>query len=79
MNTINIYFQDEARRIGCGWRTCEVKLGRKWAVLRECATDRRVKLPVAIFHKLRKTEVHVRRRLLKPHVSRSVPASSPGP
>lgn len=64
MTTMNIYFEDEARRIGSGWRVCEVKLGRKWATVRECATVRRVKLPLQVFEMLAKTEVKVRKRFL---------------
>lgn len=42
----DIYFQDEAPRLGCGWRRCEVKIGRRWLRLTECATGRRQRLPL---------------------------------
>lgn len=28
--TIRVYFEDECPRIGCGWRTVNVRSGRKW-------------------------------------------------
>lgn len=27
---IRVYFEDECPKIGCGWRTVIVKMGRKW-------------------------------------------------
>lgn len=41
----DVYFQDEAPRIGCGWRRCDVKIDRVWIRIRERATGRRAKLP----------------------------------
>lgn len=29
-NQMRIYFEDECPKIGCGWRTVNVKIGRKW-------------------------------------------------
>lgn len=35
MTTLTIYLQDEAPRIGCGWRTVElVSKGYKWVKIR---------------------------------------------
>ncbi len=62
MNTVHIYFQDEVRRIGSGWRTCEVKIKGSKVSLRECATDTRARIPLSIFETLRQREVKVRRR-----------------
>lgn len=48
----DIYFQDEAPRLGCGWRRCAVKVGRKWVRLVERATGYRQKLPLKTFAQL---------------------------
>jgi hypothetical protein len=45
----NVYFQDEARRIGCGWRLCDVKVGRTLIHFVERATGSRCKLPKTIY------------------------------
>lgn len=39
-----IYFEDEAPRIGCGWRRVTVKVGRKWA--RITFIDRTVRVKI---------------------------------
>jgi hypothetical protein len=31
---MKIYFEDEAPRIGCGWRIVSVQIGRKWVRVR---------------------------------------------
>jgi hypothetical protein len=43
---LRIYLEDEAPRIGAGWRTVDVKLGRKWAYLTETSSGVRARLPV---------------------------------
>ena len=43
------YFQDEAPRIGCGWRRCNVVIGRKWIRITERATGKKAKLPMALY------------------------------
>jgi hypothetical protein len=43
---VRIYLEDEAPRIGCGWRTVDVKLGRKWAYLTEVSSGIRTRLPL---------------------------------
>lgn len=50
MKTIkrDCFFQDEAPRIGCGMRRCSIKLGRKWARVRELATGRTSRIPVSV-------------------------------
>lgn len=45
----NVYFQDEARRIGCGWRLCDVKVGRTLIHFTERATGARGKLPMTMY------------------------------
>jgi hypothetical protein len=32
---VKIYFQDEAPRLGCGWRFVTAQIGRKWVRLRD--------------------------------------------
>ena len=41
---IRIYLEDEAPRIGSGWRTVSVKIGRKWTYITDTATKRRARL-----------------------------------
>lgn len=55
----DVYFQDEAPRIGCGWRRCNVMIGRKWIRITERATGKRAKLPkvLAVGQKARTREV----------------------
>jgi hypothetical protein len=44
-NTFRVYFQDEAPRLGAGWRLVELlTIGRKWATFREVATGTRARL-----------------------------------
>jgi len=38
-----IYFMDEAPRIGCGYRDCTVKIGRRWVRITERATGKRAR------------------------------------
>lgn len=45
----DVYFQDEAPRIGCGWRRCDVIVGRKWIRIIERATGRKAKLPMFLY------------------------------
>ena len=32
---VKIFFEDEAPRLGCGWRWVYVKVGRKWVRVRD--------------------------------------------
>lgn len=41
---LRIYLEDEAPRIGCGWRTVAVKISHKWAYFTELSTGSRAKL-----------------------------------
>lgn len=43
--TVRIYLEDECPRIGAGWRTVDVKIGRKWAYLTDTANGTRSRLP----------------------------------
>lgn len=43
--TMRIYLEDECPRIGSGWRTVEIKMGRKWAHLIDTANGHRARLP----------------------------------
>ena len=35
---------DEAPSIGCGWRLCDIQVGRKWVYLRSSGTPYRVRM-----------------------------------
>lgn len=41
---LRIFLQDECPRIGCGWRTVTVAIGRKWVHL-EDRVEQRARLP----------------------------------
>lgn len=43
---MRLYFEDEAPRIGSGWRTVEVKVGRKWVRFADTASDAKARLPL---------------------------------
>lgn len=43
---MRLFFEDEAPRIGSGWRTVEVKVGRKWVFFTDTSNGNRVRLPV---------------------------------
>ena len=43
---MRLFFEDEAPRIGSGWRTVHVKVGLKWVFFQEVATKVKVKLPL---------------------------------
>jgi hypothetical protein len=46
---MRLYFEDEAPRIGSGWRTVHVTLGWKWARLRCAASGRGTRLKREVF------------------------------
>jgi len=50
--TMRVYFEDEAPRIGAGWRTVHATLGPKWARLRCAASGRGVKIRRAVFDRV---------------------------
>jgi hypothetical protein len=51
--TMRVYFEDEAPRIGAGWRTVHVtSLGYKWARLKCAASGRGVRIRRAVFDQL---------------------------
>lgn len=43
---MRIFFEDEAPSIGSGWRKVKVKVGRKWVVFTDTASDSRARLPL---------------------------------
>lgn len=46
----DVYFQDEAPKIGCGWRRCDIEITRNWIRATERATGHRSpKLPKTIY------------------------------
>ncbi len=58
-----VYLEDEAPRIGCGWRTLNVTVGRKWIYLQERATGTRARLPIRLLDKLKPLPIRPRRRI----------------
>lgn len=42
-----VYLEDEAPRLGCGWRTLLIKVGRKWVHFLDPYNGNRTKLPMA--------------------------------
>jgi hypothetical protein len=49
---MRVYFEDEAPRIGSGWRTIYVTVGYKWARIRCAASGRGTRLPRGVFDKI---------------------------
>ena len=47
---MRIYLQNEAPRLGCGWRVVEVTIGNRRATLRISGTTRTAKIPRAVFN-----------------------------
>ncbi len=43
---MRLFFEDEAPRIGSGWRKVHVKIGRKWVVFKDTASDAKSRLPL---------------------------------
>jgi hypothetical protein len=41
---MRLFFEDEAPRIGSGWRTVEVKVGRKWVRFTDTASNAKARL-----------------------------------
>jgi len=46
--TMRVFLEDECPRIGSGWRTVNVKIGRKWAFFTDTANLTRVRLPLDV-------------------------------
>lgn len=51
-----MYFQDEIRRIPCGWRGIKAVIGRKWVRITELhghpILERRVRVPIKTWRKI---------------------------
>lgn len=47
---VRLHLQDEAPRLGSGWRLVEVTIGNKHATLRVPNTTRTAKVPRALFN-----------------------------
>lgn len=50
---LQVYFEDEAPRIGAGWRLVYAKIGRKWVRLVEHGSGHRTKLSRKTFNTLK--------------------------
>ena len=46
LNPMRIFFEDECPRIGSGWRTVDIKIGRKWITFQSTSSGVRAKLPI---------------------------------
>lgn len=53
---VKIFFEDEAPRIGSGWRLVTVQVGRKWVRVRG-PQDRRARFTLDQYAKLKPREV----------------------
>jgi hypothetical protein len=49
---MRLYFEDEAPRIGCGWRTVEVTIGYKWVKVKDVANGNRAKFTLKDFERM---------------------------
>jgi hypothetical protein len=59
-NCWRICLDSEAPRIGSGWRQVQLlSSGRKWARIRELATDRTVRLPARTWAAIQRTATHI--------------------
>ena len=47
-----IFFEDEAPRIGCGWRWVTVIVGHKWVRVVETSTGARAKFSIKQFEQI---------------------------
>lgn len=54
-----IYLQDEAPRIGAGWRPVMASIGYKWVKLRPTHAERGTKIRRAVWDSLKKRENQV--------------------
>lgn len=52
---VKIFFEDEAPRLGAGWRIVNVQVGRKWVRLRD-DMDRTARFTIAQYEKLKPQE-----------------------
>ena len=41
-----VFFEDEAPRIGSGWRSVHIKVGHKWVFFTDTVTKARVRKPI---------------------------------
>lgn len=52
---LRVFLQDEAPRVGCGWRGVKIrKVGPKWAHLVETATGTGFKVPRRVWDSMQK-------------------------
>ncbi len=61
----NIYFTYQAPRIGCGFRYCDVYVGRKWVRIVERATKKRARFSMQEYRILIGEERQPLRRIKK--------------
>ena len=53
---LQVYLEDEAPKIGAGWRLVHATVGRKWVRMVEVGSERKAKLTVKIWEQLKKGE-----------------------
>jgi hypothetical protein len=51
-----VYFEDEAPKIGAGWRLVYATVGRKWVRLKESGSGHKAKLKVETWKQLKRRE-----------------------
>ena len=54
---LQVYLEDEAPRIGAGWRLVEATVGYKWARLTESSTNHKQRLKRHVWDQLKKREL----------------------
>lgn len=61
----HVYFEDEAPRLGSGWRIVLAAIGHKWVRLRVPNAERGTRIKRPVWDKLRKDQryVHQKERL----------------
>lgn len=52
----HVYFEDEAPRIGAGWRIVQASIGYKWVKLKAPTADRGTKIKRSVWDTLRKDD-----------------------
>lgn len=58
MKPIHLYLEDQAPRIGAGWRTVDViSIGPKWVRIKERATGRGCRVARPVFDQLKYREL----------------------
>lgn len=55
---LQVYLEDEAPKIGAGWRLVNATVGRKWVRMVESGSGRKAKLTVDVWKRLTKRDTN---------------------